>query len=243
MKEIFLKVFPWAIVVIAFLLGLGAIFARCQAVPAVKEPVSRILADIEFGNAGLGYKKPYLGYGVTWEQDFGKRFETQVTGWASHTGKLDGTKAWEYGWNSYGIFYPHRRFGILAGGGQSYLRDEAYRKSTWEYSAGTRIVGHFMDMPTWLDLTYTQQVGKYDPRTGIEPNKLKGFEIYPEFRFAELGPVAMRLGFKFAGYHGYNQGNPQCDGTLGPVQSGCARAGFWTGSGLVTVRFEFPRAR
>jgi hypothetical protein len=69
----------------------------------------------------------------------------------------------------------------------------------------------------------------------------------PDFYFEQQVSSYMRFGALIGIYHGYDQGNPVCDGTLGnkggPNGGPCPRTSFVTGQGMFIFRFTTKQSR
>jgi hypothetical protein len=126
--------------------------------------------------------------------------------------------------------------------GCNWLYTIAYNKFACSHIPKPGVVfrAHPLHLPSrlWLDAVIPS--GSIDRKTGIEANRISGVEFTWQSRMWRAVPIGTRLGFTVGVYHGYNQGNPVCDGTdPGPVT--CQRSSWLTYTDVTSWTFEFGR--
>ncbi|MBZ5637852.1 MAG: hypothetical protein LAO51_03745 [Acidobacteriia bacterium] len=199
---------------------------------------TRLLVDSELGTyAGLGYKLPHTAFGTSIEHPFSLRLEAQGAIEFSADRKLSTNDGHSVVTSGKAIFWANRYFGITAGASYSRLWTSQFDKAAWHPAPGVVFRLRFLGSPTRMYLDYVVPTGSID-KHGIESSRLQGLEYFVESRVASVGPMTMRFGLKWDVYHLLEQGNPQCDGSLGGLVT-CRRKSDTTGAAALTLRFEW----
>jgi hypothetical protein len=226
-----------------FFVLVGMLFAlfdvslcACAQSEEIPDPPSiRVMSEFQFGStSGLGYKFPHTAFGVRTEQSITRKLEIDAEPIYSPDQK--------YGFNSghqitaevEAIYWVTDRIGISGGYEHDWLTTPQYKKSVGIPSSGIVFRGNG-GFPWRFYISWLVPSGRYDPKTGIEPNRLTGPDFYYETQLYEH----LRFGARIGIYHGYEQGNPACDGNA-PNPQGlppCPRTGYTTGQSSLIFRF------
>ena len=94
--------------------------------------------------------------------------------------------------------------------------------------------------PTRFSFDFIGQFNNGVTPSGVETSHLQGFAFIIENRLGCVGPFCIRLDNEMSGGRVLEQGDPYCDGSIGPQTCGNRTASFGGGfSGSLTL--EFPR--
>ena len=198
---------------------------------------ARWLVDSELGTyAGLGFTPPHSAFGSSIEVPLSQRFEVQAAIRFSPDPKLITNDGRALVASTIGIVWVNRYFGVTGQASYSHLWTDEFNKTAWLPAPGVAFRLKFLGNPTRMYLDYVIPTGSIDGH-GIESSRLQGPEYYVESRLASVGPMTIRFGLKWNVYHFLEQGNSQCDGTLGGTAT-CSRTGHTTAVTAVTLRFE-----
>ena len=224
----------------AFVGMLLALFAVCPYVDAQSESVPehtsmRVMSEVQFGStSGLGYKFPHLAFGVRIEQSIMRKFEIDAESIYSPDQKYGFNSGHQITAEADAIYWAFDRIGISGGNEHNWLVTPRYKKSVPIPSVGIVLRGN-SDFPWRFYLSWLVPAGRYDPKTGIEPSRLTGPDFYYETQLYDHFRLGVRIGI----YHGYEQGNPACDGNAPNPQHlpPCPRKGYVTGQSVFILRF------
>jgi hypothetical protein len=194
------------------------------------------------GFSGFGYSfGPEFGFET--RQDF-DRFETDVSVNLSLAPKEVSVDSQTLDLDGQEIVWLNDNFGLVGGVDYGILWAEGPTPSGNFVKGGFRpeVGGTFYSKSygqLW-QAVYFQDVGpKIDSKTGIESSQLKGAEIDVELDIFKVRKITNAVQFQFVIAHGYEQGDPVCDGTYGLKQAGCSRTPFVTSSETIFYEFKF----
>ena len=233
-----MKILAAALLLLSF-----AGISRAQAVPAGKDNSlnAQYFGEVQLGlDQGLGYTIPTVEFIAGVEKPINHRFEIdgygeygithkafQSTGANGYTVVASGTPILWAKW-----------FGITGKTSFNHLGTHDYSKNGVFFTPGVVFRAKPLSLPSRLYLNTLIPNYGIDRKTGIEANKEIGFQFTWESRFGHFGPVDVHWLFNVNVYHGYNQGNPQCDGTdPGPVT--CPRSSWLTYTTEDGITFVF----
>lgn len=217
---------------------------------------TRLTASVEaFDDRGLGYSLPVVRAGAGIEQPLGRHLEIDAFGsYASSHKAVLGNGHTLYA-SATPIVWLGDHVGITGRTRYTHLYTSAYSKGTFLPTAANtykEVLGSFLiapgvvfrgtpfGIPSRLYLDGVVPTGTINPATGIESNRLRGVEAVWEASLYDAGPVSVRFTVAPAFYHGYSQGNPQCDGTYGgPVT--CQRAAWNAYTVGLGIKIVWPR--
>jgi hypothetical protein len=195
----------------------------------------------------LGYSFPVVPLSSGIQRQFGPHFELDAFGeyQVSHKAVLGNGHTVNLAVQP--IVWLNHRVGLSGQFEYVRLTTSAYSKgttfnqlSTYSYIPGVVFAGAPFGLPSRFYLYGYIPQGGIDPKTGIESNIESGVEFSWEAHLYDFGPFSLREAITPAVQHGYNQGNPQCDGTYGsPIT--CPRTSWTAFSVGITFRLVFPR--
>jgi hypothetical protein len=232
-------------------------FLLLLLVPGLAQSQTRAFIDTQFGSeSGMGYKFPHLAVGAGFDHEFHRHSvspdsQGTIRKWTSYTSWFDieihgdYSPDHKYGFNrgsvvtggGFGNIWLTPSFGLTGGSGVSRLQTPAYHKAGLFPQAGVafRFIGGGFPMRLYVNWIFP--TGSYNPATGIEPNRLRGPELFWETQMTPHIAVGLRFGI----FKGYSQGNPVCDGTLGNGSQvailPCPRGTFTQGITVLHFRF------
>jgi hypothetical protein len=196
---------------------------------------TRVMSELQFGSTeGLGYKFPHLAIGVRIEQVITRKLEVDAESNYSPDQKFGFNSGHQITAKANGIRWVSDRIGVSAGYEHTWLVTPQYKKSDTIPDVGVVFRGNG-EFPWRFYANWLVPSGDYDPRTGTEPSRLTGPDFYYESQIHDH----LRLGVRIGVYHGYEQGNPACDGNAPNPQHlpPCPRTGFTTGQSSLIFRF------
>ena len=195
---------------------------------------TRLISEFQFGSTeGLGFQFPHLALGARIEKPVTPRFEIDAETIYSPDHKTGLGAGHQVTAEADGIYWTTHRMGVSGGYEHNWLVTSEYRKSVTIPAAGIVLRGND-GLPWRLYINWLIPSGQYDPETGIEPSRLTGPDFLYEFQLYEH----LRFGLLLGIYHGYEQGNPVCDGTAPNPQHlpPCPRTGYTTGQASLIFR-------
>lgn len=210
-------------------------------VPIKQKEVTRILIG-PAGGTGLGNDS--FGVETSIEAPVSKHIELDATNVFSPifthpgTGKGGFTDQVTTG----GIVWFKEKFGLYGGSEYSYYKTSELYKGANYLRVGPVFKAFFWGAPLRINLEYIRQFRNGIDAAGIETNRINGVSASINVRLTCTGAVCWRVKESLTVAHGYNQGNPNCDGTFGPQICGPRTAwtnGAWAGSLLI----EFPHRK
>lgn len=192
-------------------LGGQTLPSRSESVPFV-----RLLVNTQTGNdKQLGFKPPDLGIGFGIEKPVGAHVELQAFAEYSPDKKYITNDGNNFVWGLDGIWFPHRRAGLLAELRQSHLWTSKFDKSGWIVAPGLVVRDAFGNAQGRFSVDYAIPRGCVWaaecqlPADGIQSNRTQGPELAQEFRALSLGAkYTVRVGGELAFYHFCDQTNP-----------------------------------
>ena len=174
---------------------------------------------------GLGFSFPVVAMVAGVEQPIGSRWELDGFGGYAIARKAAVHSGHELSAGGTVILWVTPWLGVTAGDSYTQLWTSDYSKGGWRYGPGLVFRAYPLRLPSRLWLSGVVPSGKIDAN-GIESNRLSGGAFTWETLFGSAGPFSIRLALSVGVYHGYDQGNPQCDGTWGGPVTCPRRAGL-----------------
>jgi len=192
---------------------------------------------------GLGYAPlPVIEFGTTANVPLGKRWVLDVATSYDIAHKIGIANGYQLNDGGGAKFYITPWFGVTGSATYSFLKNSSYHKGGFNLNPGVEFRTYPLGIPSHIDIAAFIPNGTIDRKTGIESNRISGFSVAWDAYLASAGPFDIHMTTYGGYYHGYSEGNPQCDGTdPGPVT--CPRASWATGNIGTTVSFYFPRTK
>jgi hypothetical protein len=213
--------------------------------PIHKWPTQDYRAVVELSGSAdqaLGYHLPVVTLTANGEIPLGNRIEIDAGSSFSSARKYNASGGLEVSMEATGIFWATRWFGLTGDFGYERLRNNLYSKGGFFENPGIVFRAYPLRLPSRLWLNGIVPTGSIDKHTGIESNRETGVHFTWETLMGSLGPGNVRMSIGIGYFHGYNQGNPVCDGTYsGPVT--CPRTSWNAGNVTVGIAYAFPKTR
>lgn len=219
---------------------LSTLLGSCPALVAQSAqtdgaPLTRPIAEVQLGSTqGLGFKFPHLALGARIERPIASRFEADAEAIYSPDREFGFSSGHQITAEANGIYWAKPGIGLFGGYEHDWLVTPRFRKSVSIPAPGVVFRGG-REFPWRLYLRWLVPADQYDPKTGIEPSRLTGPDVLYEFQLYEH----LRFGLLLGIYHGYEQGNPACDGNAANPQHlpVCPRTGYTSGQASLIFRF------
>jgi hypothetical protein len=194
-------------------------------------------------DGGLGYHLPVVDFTQKLEVTLNPRVVIDANASYSYAHKLVLNNGYELSQGGGAIFFIKPWFGINPTFEHTLLATSAYRKDNWTLSPGVVFRAYPIGIPSRITLNGIIPSGrKIDPVTGIENNEESGVRFGWTAYMGSPGPVDSYMAFGMGFFHGYDQGNPICDGTYGPATCG-HRTSWLTGNATFSFEFRFPKVK
>jgi hypothetical protein len=188
-------------------------------------------------DGGLGYTFPVVD--LTQSVEFpmkGFELDPAVTYSVAH--KIGINNGYELSGNLAGDIWLTNSFGLADNVSYTRLKNSNYQKNSFLIEPGVA----FRNERLQSKFTFYGLIPNGTIQNGIESNRVSGLQFNWQMLMGSAGPFTIRANLLTGYYHGYSQGNPECDGTYGgPIT--CPRESWNTGNVEVGISFVFPKQK
>lgn len=186
----------------------------------------------------MGFEKPSLQFGYSVYKTHGQSEFSAHAGWSPDNKRATGDG------NSIALRFEQtvfltENFGLNGGFRHAHLWTSQFKKGGWVVAPGV-LLRSAKWAPFRIQLNYLHHIGPTIDKHGVESNLVRGFDLSPEIRAGSFAGVGVLYGWTITSAKGYNQGNPDCDGTYITKPLTCPRGSWTATTAMMRIRLQIP---